>query len=116
KLKKNNIKCNSNIEKEKHAVNMIDMKNKEFTYIIVEFGRQGYGEEAVDYLSRAASILSNVGQMDLSDAASGLTGIMNIYKKDFTEATQVVDRINEVANQYAIDAENLINSFRRSCW
>ena len=96
------------------AANEFGMKITEVTDVIVEFGRQGYGEEAVDYLSRAASILSNVGQMDLSDAASGLTGVMNIYKKDFTEATQVVDRFNEVANQYAIDAENLIDSVRRS--
>lgn len=81
---------------------------------MIEFGRQGLDESQIDLMARATTLMANVGDLDAGESASRLTGILTVFKKDFAEATDVVDRFNEVQNNYATTVDILTESVKRS--
>lgn len=80
----------------------------------IEFGRQGLNEDQIELMAKATNLLANVGDIDAETAASRLTGTLNIFKKDYREATDIVDRFNEVQNNYATTVPILTEAVGRA--
>lgn len=60
------------------------------------FSQLGYSfEQASEHMSKMSLILSNVGDMDASSAASSLVSILKGFRLEAEETTKVVDVLNE---------------------
>ena len=81
---------------------------------MIEFGRQGLDEKQIGIMAEAVTLMSNVGDIDPGEAASRLTGTMTVFKKDFGEANGIVDRFNEVQNNYATTVDILSTSVQKA--
>lgn len=81
---------------------------------MIEFGRMGYNESQIAQMAKATTLLANVGDIDSGQAASRLTGIMTVYKKEVSDAVSVVDRFNEVQNKFPVTVENLTDAVAKS--
>lgn len=77
------------------------------------FSQLGYSfEEASEYMSKMAIILSNVGDMSASDAASSLVSILKGFRLEADETTHVVDVLNEAGNRFALTTADLTEGLR----
>ena len=86
-----------------------------------EFKKLGFTLEQSEDLAEVASILSNVGDFDIDTAIKTLTSNVNAFHDiDGLADTQIkekalaiADKINNISNNYAIDAEGLSNALRK---
>lgn len=77
------------------------------------FSQLGYTfEQASEYMSQMALILSNVGDMSASDAASSLVSILKGFRLEAEETTKVVDILNESGNRFALTTADLTEGLR----
>lgn len=77
------------------------------------FSQLGYTfEQASEYMSQMALILSNVGDMSASDAASSLVSILKGFRLEAEETTKVVDILNEAGNRFALTTADLTEGLR----
>lgn len=81
---------------------------------IETFARLGYNIEDATHLSEYATILANVGAVDVSEATTGLTSIIKGYGMATNEAEHVSDVLIEVGQKYAISAGELMEGFERA--
>ena len=85
-----------------------------------EFKRQGFSLEQSEQLSEVAVMLENVGDMSIEDSIKTITSnlqafdeIDNYTKDQYKErAIAIADKINNISNNYSIDAEGLANALR----
>ncbi len=77
------------------------------------FSQLGYSfDEASQYMSKMAMVLSNVGDMDASSAASSLVSILKGFRLEAKETTEVVDVLNEAGNKFALTTGDLTEGLR----
>ena len=77
------------------------------------FSQLGYSfEEASEYMSKMAMILSNVGDMSASDSASSLVSILKGFRLEAEETTRIVDVLNEAGNRFALTTGDLTEGLR----
>ena len=77
------------------------------------FSQFGYGfQQASEYMSQMALVLSNVGDMSASDAASSLVSILKGFRLEAEETTKVVDILNEAGNRFALTTADLTEGLR----
>ncbi|WP_297993947.1 phage tail tape measure protein [uncultured Clostridium sp.] len=77
------------------------------------FAQLGYSfNEASEYMSKMAMVLSNVGNMSASDAASSLVSILKGFRLEAKETTKVVDVLNEAGNKFALTTGDLTEGLR----
>lgn len=81
---------------------------------IETFARLGYNIEDATRLSEYATVLANVGAVDVSEATTGLTSIIKGYGMATSEAEHVSDVLIEVGQKYAISAGELMEGFERA--
>lgn len=81
-----------------------------------EFMRAGSDMEEAFILGQKALLLTNVGSGidNVVDASSSLIAIMKGFKLEAQDTTHVVDALNEVANNYALDTVNLTEILKRT--
>ena len=77
------------------------------------FSRLGYNLEDSSSLAKYANILSNVANVDVSTATTGLTSIIKGYNMDVENSEHVADVLVDVGQKYAISAEELMAAFQR---
>lgn len=80
---------------------------------IETFSRLGYSLKDASELSKYATIMSNVGDVDVSAATTGITSIIKGYNMDASDAEHVSDVLVNVGKKYAISAEELMQAFER---
>lgn len=80
---------------------------------IETFSRLGYGLEDASELAKYANILSNVANVDVDTATTGMTSIIKGYNMDVSQAEHVSDVLVKVGQEYAISAEELMAAFQR---
>ncbi|MET3505628.1 phage tail tape measure protein [Halalkalibacter oceani] len=67
------------------------------------FARQGFRDDGLIAMTEASTLFSNISEMDVDQAASGLTAIaMGMKEISDTDIMVAVDAINEVDNNFAI--------------
>ena len=77
------------------------------------FKQLGYSfKESSEYMSQMAMILSNVGNMSASDAASSLVSILKGFRMEAEETTKIVDVLNEAGNRFALTTGDLTEGLR----
>lgn len=83
------------------------------TSSIETFSRLGYNLSDSSSLAKFANILSNVADVNVDTATTGLTSIIKGYGMDVSEAEHVSDVLVKVGQEYAISAEELMEAFER---
>lgn len=81
-----------------------------------DFARLGYSIEDAEKLADAAVIYKNVGDgiADISDASESIIATMQAFGISADEAMNIVDKFNEVGNNYAISSKGVGEALLRS--
>ena len=80
-----------------------------------DWARLGYSVDDAEKLARVTQLYQTVGDnMTQESASESLISTMKGFQLETDEAERVVDRINEVANHFAIDTAGIGESLQRS--
>lgn len=80
-----------------------------------DWSRLGYDADAAEELAEVAILYKNVGDgIDISTANESLISTLQGFQMDASEAIDIVDQFNEVANNYAIDSAGIGEALKRS--
>ena len=88
----------------------------EFTNATADFARLGYNLEQATSLAEAASVYKNVGDGidDISQASESIISTMKAFGIEAEDAMGIVDRFNEVGNNFAISSTGIGEAMQRS--
>lgn len=88
----------------------------EFTNATADFARLGYDLTEASNLAEAASIYKNVGDgiTDISQASESIISTMKAFGIEANDAMSIVDRFNEVGNNFAISSTGIGEAMQRS--
>lgn len=80
-----------------------------------DWARLGYSVDEAEELARVTQLFQTVGDnMTQETASESLVSILQGFKIDSSQALRVVDSINEVANNFAIDTYGIGEALQRS--
>lgn len=101
-----NYMLKESIDMSKELGNVLTDVNK----AVIGFARQGFdGQESLD-MGKTAIIASNVSDMTADETMSDLTAIMTQFNIQASESIQIVDKLNEVDNNFAITTRDLADA------
>ena len=88
----------------------------DFTNATADFARLGYNIEQAASLAKAASVYKNVGDGidDVATASESIISTMKAYGIEAENAMGIVDRFNEVGNNFAISSTGIGEAMQRS--
>ena len=80
------------------------------------FAQAGYSDEDAEILSKVAAEFQNVADSEVSasDAGAFVISQMKAYKLSAGEAETVVDKLNEVSNEFATSNSDLATGLTKS--
>ena len=86
------------------------------TSATAEFARIGYDIEVASDLAEAAIVYKNVGDgiESASDAAKSIISTIKGFRLEASDAMSIVDKFNEVGNNFAIDSKGVGDALMRS--
>lgn len=89
---------------------------KDFTNATADFARLGYNIEQASDLAKAASVYANVGDeiSDISEASDSIISTMHGFGIEARNAMTIVDKFNEVGNNFAISSSGIGQALLRS--
>ena len=89
---------------------------KEFTNATADFARLGYNIEQASELAKAASVYYNVGDdiADIGEASESIISTMHGFGIEASNAMNIVDKFNEVGNNFAISSSGIGQALLRS--
>ena len=89
---------------------------KDFTNATADFARLGYNIEQASDLAKAASVYYNVGDdlADIGEASDSIISTMHGFGIEASNAMEIVDKFNEVGNNFAISSSGIGQSLLRS--
>lgn len=80
-----------------------------------DWSRMGYNIDQAEELARISTLYKNVGDgIDIEDANNSLISTLQGFQLDVSEAEGIIDKFNEVANNYAIDSAGIGEALQRS--
>lgn len=80
-----------------------------------DWSRLGYDVDQAEELARIATLYVNVGDnINMDDANQSLISTLQGFKIQADDAESIVDKFNEVANNYAIDSGGIGQALQRS--
>lgn len=81
-----------------------------------DFARLGYNIEEAEQLADAAIVYKNVGDgiTDISDASESIIATMQAFGVEAKDVMTIVDKFNEVGNNYAISSKGVGDALLRS--
>ena len=88
----------------------------EFTNATADFARLGYNLAEATELAKAASVYKNVGDgiTDISQASESIISTMKAFGVEAEDAMGIVDRFNEVGNNFAVSSTGIGEAMQRS--
>ena len=88
----------------------------DFTNATADFARLGYNLEQASNLAEAASVYKNVGDGidNISDASESIISTMKAFGIEAENAMGIVDRFNEIGNNFAISSTGIGEAMQRS--
>lgn len=83
---------------------------------VAQFKKAGYDLEESYNLAETAMIMVNVadGIDSVESAASSLIAILKGFNMEATESTRVLDLLNHISNNFAVDVDNLAEGMTRT--
>lgn len=89
---------------------------KDFTNATADFARLGYNIEQASDLAKAASVYYNVGDdlSDIGEASDSIISTMHGFGIEAENAMNIVDKFNEVGNNFAISSSGIGQALLRS--
>lgn len=81
---------------------------------VTDFIKVGYDFKEAQDMAKSTIIYSNVGDMDITSATEAMISAMKAFEKEGWKSIEVVDKLNEVANNYAVSAGGLGEALKRS--
>jgi len=80
-----------------------------------DWSRLGYGADAAEELAEVAILYKNVGDgIDISTANESLISTLQGFQMEASQAMDIVDSFNEVANRMPIDSAGIGEALKRS--
>lgn len=80
-----------------------------------DWARMGYNVDDAEELARISTLYKNVGDgIEIEEANNSLISTLQGFQMDTEEAESIVDKFNEVANNYAIDSAGIGEALQRS--
>lgn len=88
----------------------------DFTNATADFARLGYDLSQASKLAEAASVYKNVGDgiNDIATASESIISTMKAYGIEAENAMGIVDRFNEIGNNFAISSTGIGEAMQRS--
>ena len=89
---------------------------KEFIQASADFARLGYSIDEASQLAEAANVYKNVGDGidDVAQASESIISTMKAFNIEATDSMGIVDRFNEIGNNFAIDSVGIGEALKRS--
>lgn len=88
---------------------------KDVVSATADWSRMGYGISDAEELARVSTLYKNVGDgIDISAANESLISTLQGFQLDADQAESIIDKFNEVANNYAIDSAGIGEALKRS--
>lgn len=89
---------------------------KDFTNATADFARLGYNIEQASGLAKAASVYYNVGDdlANIGEASDSIISTMHGFGIEAENAMNIVDKFNEVGNNFAISSSGIGQALLRS--
>lgn len=80
-----------------------------------DWSRNGYNLPDAQELSRVAQIYKNVGDgIDINEANESLISTLRGFRLEASDALSIIDKFNEVANNFPIDSAGIGDALQRS--
>lgn len=81
-----------------------------------DFARLGYSVDEAEKLADAAIVYKNVGDgiEDISEASESIISTMKAFGDETMSAMDIVDKFNEIGNNFAISSEGVGEAMKRS--
>lgn len=80
-----------------------------------DWSRLGYGIDEAEQLAKVSQLYVNVGDgIDMDSANESLISTLQGFQLPVDEAESIIDKFNEVANNYAIDTAGIGEALQRS--
>ena len=79
-----------------------------------DFARLGYSLQEASSLASIANIYKNVGDISVEDGTKSIISTMKAFKFEAEDAIVIVDKFNEVGNNFAISSAGIGDSLQRS--
>lgn len=80
-----------------------------------DFARLGYSLPDASKLAEVATLYKNVGDgINISDASQSIISTMKAFNVEATDSISIVDKLNEVGNNYAISSAGIGEALKRS--
>ena len=80
-----------------------------------DWSKMGFNIDEAEELARVSTLYVNVGDgIDVEEANNSLISTLQGFQMDAEEAESIIDRFNEVANNYAIDSAGIGEALQRS--
>ncbi len=80
-----------------------------------DWSRMGYDIDQAEELARVSTLYKNVGDgIDIETANNSLISTLQGFQLDASKAESIIDKFNEVANNYAIDSAGIGEALQRS--
>lgn len=108
------ININNALEDSIRLSGELGVKISELNEAMVAFARQGFRGEDLNDMAEVASLMSNVSELGLEESASALTAAIKGFGLQASDAINVVDRLNEVDNNFSITTKILSESLMKS--
>ncbi len=89
---------------------------KEFIQATADFARLGYSIDEASQLAEAANVYKNVGDNidDVAQASESIISTMKAFNIEAADSMGIVDRFNEIGNNFAIDSVGIGEALQRS--
>lgn len=88
----------------------------DFVSATADFARLGYTLQEASQLAEAATVYKNVGDgiTDVSQASESIISTMKAFGVEATDVMGIIDRFNEVGNNFAISSTGIGEAMQRS--
>ena len=80
-----------------------------------EFSKSGYGAEDSAKLAQIANLYMNIADAEISagEAASFIVSQMKAFGVEADDATQIIDKVNEVSNNFAVSSTDIASALTK---
>ncbi len=100
----------ANAQAQEYGATLTDVINS-----TADWSRLGFNIAQSEELTKASLLYRNVGDnMTMDEVNENLISTLQGFQLDSTQAVDIIDKINEVANNYAIDSRGLGEALRHS--
>ncbi len=101
---------NATAQTQKYGATLTDVINS-----TADWSRLGYNLKESQELTEASLLYHNVGDnMTMEDVNENLISTLQGFQLDSSQATAIIDKINEVANNFAIDSKGIGDALKKS--